>query len=147
MSLIPTKEAVIGQFINGRNAAFDFLQLATNHGGTVFGWIDSDGHLQGSLKEGLGTGTILGTIATNQVAVGTGVDTIGGSGALTFNPLFNLLTIGDSNQVILSVPASGALSISTDDGTGNGIIALGSGFTTGFSISRVAGVYTTVINA
>jgi hypothetical protein len=58
MSLIPTKEAVIGQYINGRNAAFDFLQLATNHGGTVFGWIDSDGHLQGSLKDGLGTGTV-----------------------------------------------------------------------------------------
>jgi hypothetical protein len=94
-----------------------------------------------------GTSGIGGSIALNQIAVGSGVNTIGGSSALTFNPLINLLTIGDSNQVILSVPASGALSISTSDGTGNGIIALGSGFTTGFSVQRSGGVYTTVINA
>ena len=55
MGLIPTKESIIGQFINGRNAQDDFLQLADNHGGTVFGWIDSDGHLQGSLLPSAGT--------------------------------------------------------------------------------------------
>jgi hypothetical protein len=49
MGTSPTKEAIIGQFVNGRNAQDDFLQLADNHGGTVFGWIDAAGHLQGSL--------------------------------------------------------------------------------------------------
>lgn len=145
MSLIPTKESVIGQYINGRNAAFDFLQLADNHGGTVFGWIDALGHLQGSLKEGLGTGNIIGTIAANQVAVGTGADTIGGSSALTFAS--NTLTIGDSNQFIETIPIAGALLIQTNNGSGDGQIILGSGLSVGFSVTRVAGIYSTVINA
>jgi hypothetical protein len=54
MALFPTKESVIGKFVNGRNAQDDFLQLADNHGGTVFGWIDAAGHLQGSLLFGTG---------------------------------------------------------------------------------------------
>ena len=54
MSLIPTQEAIIGTFINGRNSTLDFLQLKDNHGGNIFGWIDSDGHLQGSLLFGTG---------------------------------------------------------------------------------------------
>jgi hypothetical protein len=54
MTTTPTKEAIIGTFINGRNAQDDFLQLASNRGGTVFGWIDANGHLQGSLLQGTG---------------------------------------------------------------------------------------------
>ena len=46
----PTKEAIIGTFINGRNAQDDFLQLATNHGGTVFACIDYQGILQGTYE-------------------------------------------------------------------------------------------------
>jgi hypothetical protein len=54
MALFPTTESVIGKFINGRNATDDFLQLASNRGGNVFGWIDAEGHLQGSLLFGVG---------------------------------------------------------------------------------------------
>lgn len=49
MGTQPTKEAIIGTFIIGRNDSLDFLQLATNNGGNVFGWIDSGGFLRGTL--------------------------------------------------------------------------------------------------
>jgi hypothetical protein len=49
MGINPTQKAVIGTYINGRNSEDDFLQLATNDGGKIFGWIDAQGILQGSL--------------------------------------------------------------------------------------------------
>ena len=49
MGLNPTAKAVIGTFVNGRNSTDDFLQVASSQGGTVFGWIDSNGIPQGSL--------------------------------------------------------------------------------------------------
>lgn len=45
---VPTKNSIIGQFVNGRNSQDDFLQLATNNGGTVFAWIDYSGHFNGT---------------------------------------------------------------------------------------------------
>lgn len=48
MGINPTQKSIIGQFINGRNATDDFLQLATNNGGTVFAWIDAGGILRGT---------------------------------------------------------------------------------------------------
>jgi hypothetical protein len=56
MGVTPTQHAIIGQYINGRNATDDFLQLATNYGGNVFGWIDSTGTLRGTLASGIGGG-------------------------------------------------------------------------------------------
>lgn len=76
----PTKEAIIGTFINGRNAQDDFLQLANNHGGTVFAWIDYQGKLQG-------------TFATSSVPAGSNTQiqfnnngVFGADSSLTFNP-------------------------------------------------------------
>ena len=82
MGLNPTAKAVIGTFVNGRNSTDDFLQVASSQGGTVFGWIDSNGIPQGSLaasSSGIG-----GSIAATQIAVGTGSNTIGGSSNLTY---------------------------------------------------------------
>lgn len=52
MGSSPTEKSIIGTFINGRNSQDDFLQLANNHGGTVFGWIDADGVRRGTLAGG-----------------------------------------------------------------------------------------------
>jgi hypothetical protein len=77
VGLVPTPKTVIGQFVNGRNAGDDFLQLVDSHGGNVLGWIDANGVLQGSLAAG--GGTIAGSIAATQIAVGSGANTIAGS--------------------------------------------------------------------
>ena len=47
MSSTPTKTAIIGTFINGRNSTNDFLQLAADNGANVFCWIDAEGVLWG----------------------------------------------------------------------------------------------------
>jgi hypothetical protein len=81
MGLVPTPRSIIGQFINGRNAKDDYLQLADNHGGNIFGWIDSDGHLQG-------------TLATSNEPSGSNTDvqvnylgSIYGDSGFTYNPV------------------------------------------------------------
>jgi hypothetical protein len=80
-----TKEAIIGQYINGRNATDDFLQLADNHGGTVFGWIDADGHLQGSLLFGTTS-----TLTAGEVGFGSVTNTITGDPSFTFSTIIGL---------------------------------------------------------
>jgi hypothetical protein len=47
MGSTPTKTAIIGTYINGRNSTNDFLQLAVDNGGNVFAWIDANGVLWG----------------------------------------------------------------------------------------------------
>lgn len=88
MGLVPTPKSIIGQYINGRNAQDDFLQLANNHGGTVFGWIDADGHLQGSLLFGLGGVTSFNSLTGAIVlAAGTGI---------SLTPVGNTITINST---------------------------------------------------
>jgi hypothetical protein len=53
MGLTPSQKSILGTFINGRNATDDFIQFANNHGGAIFGWIDANGNLQGSLLQGV----------------------------------------------------------------------------------------------
>lgn len=90
----PTKKAIIGTCINGRNAQDDFLQLATNHGGTVFGWIDAAGHLQGSLLSGAGTpGGSDTDIQFNDGGI------LGGSGAFTFNKTTDQFVLTQGNTL------------------------------------------------
>ena len=102
----PTKEAIIGTFINGRNAQDDFLQLASNRGGTVFGWIDAAGHLQGSLLQG--TGTPGGNNTDIQFNDG---GTLGGSDAFSFNKTtsqFTLIQSGSLTPVgLMSIQGAG----------------------------------------
>jgi hypothetical protein len=83
MGLNPTAKAVIGTFVNGRNSTDDFLQVASSQGGTIFGWIDANGVLQGTLASSA-TG-IGGAIASGQVAIGTAPNVIGGTNNLTYN--------------------------------------------------------------
>ncbi len=71
-----------------------------------------------------GTGTIMGTIAANQVAHGTGVDTIGGSDSFTWDNALNELIINGST----SIGHSGVPAVSLDmrgyfyqEGTTNGV--------------------------
>jgi hypothetical protein len=85
MGLVPTaKPPVIGQFANGRNATDDFLQLASSKGGTVFGWIDSDGKLQGTLAS-TGVTSINGLTGTIVLAAGTNVTLVPSGNTLTIN--------------------------------------------------------------
>lgn len=85
MGLVPTaKPPVIGQFANGRNATDDFLQLASSKGGTVFGWIDSDGKLQGTLATS-GVMSINGLTGTVTLAAGTNVTLTPSGNTLTIN--------------------------------------------------------------
>lgn len=76
----PTKNAVIGQYVNGRNAQDDFLQLADNHGGTVFAWIDYQGILRGSFAQGL-PGGVNTDVQYNDGGV------LGGDSGFTYNKL------------------------------------------------------------
>lgn len=123
MGTQPTKEAIIGTYINGRNAQDDFLQLATNHGGTVFGWIDSNGHLQGSLLVGTGGGGTPSGSDTDIQFNNNGV--FGGNSGFTFvyadavapvlTPLgtVNISASGNDNNPIIELFGTGT-------GPGNG---------------------------
>jgi hypothetical protein len=123
MSLIPTKESVIGTFINPRRATNDFLQLQDSQGGTIFGWVDSDGHLQGSLLSGI-TG-IGGSIASGQIAVGSGVNVISGSAALTFSG--GSLIVNATNSISLNNSGANGTSISDSGGGGLNVLTSGGG--------------------
>lgn len=79
---VPTKNAVIGQFVNGRNAQDDFLQLANNHGGTVFAWIDYLGNLNGTFASIATPGGNNKDVQYNNNGV------LGGSDLFTFVPNF-----------------------------------------------------------
>lgn len=102
MGLVPTQRAVIGKFINGRNATDDFLQLADNHGGTVFGWIDADGIRQGSLAGGGGGGgvTSLNTLTGDIIiAAGTNISIVPSGNTLTINSVGTISGTIASTQV------------------------------------------------
>jgi hypothetical protein len=86
MSGTPTVKSIIGTYINGRNSTDDFLQLATNHGGTVFGWIDSDGKLQGTLANSV-------VASLNGL---TGAITLAAGANITITPSGNTLTIAST---------------------------------------------------
>src|SRR5882724_7666424 len=97
MGLVPTKQTIIGRYINGRNSADDFLQLANNHGGSVFGWIDANGNLQGSLLQGLQSTP--GGVNTSVQFNNSGV--FGGDSQFTWDSVNKTLTVsnsGASNQ-------------------------------------------------
>jgi hypothetical protein len=98
-----------------------------------------------SCGPGGGGGSIGGTCAANQVAVGSGVNTISCSNALTF--LGNILSIGNSTNFIQTIPASGNFNIYFNDGTNNGTLCIGSNSVCGFTMQRVANVFSTAINA
>jgi hypothetical protein len=83
MGLVPTVRSVIGTFINGRNAKDDFLQLADNHGGTIFGWIDSDGVRQGSLAGGVTS--LNGLTGVLNLVAGTNVSLVPSGTNITIN--------------------------------------------------------------
>jgi|SRR5665213_597590 len=80
----PTKEAIIGTFINGRNAQDDFLQLASNRGGTVFAWIDYLGNLQGTFAN-TGVTSLNSLTGAVTLAAGTNVTLVPSGNTLTIN--------------------------------------------------------------
>ena len=98
--------------------------LALTGAGTTSQFIDGTGALQT-----VTTGTIEGSIAVNQIAVGTAADTIGGSSSLTFsealggltvttgatgiNPLINLASTTKS----ISLKVASNLQLTIDGGT------------------------------
>jgi hypothetical protein len=109
MGLTPTKEAIIGQFINGRNAQDDFLQLASNRGGTVFGWIDADGLLQGTLSSisgltGAPGGLLIIPTATTEPTLSVSAKGTTGSTGYTYRVIARkgVLPIGDSGAVAIT---------------------------------------------
>ncbi len=81
----PTKNSIMGKFINGRNAQDDFLHLVENHSGNVFGWIDYTGTPQGTLATGGAVG-----LPTGQIAFGSVTNTVTGSSNFTFDPTIGL---------------------------------------------------------
>ncbi len=85
MGLVPTQKAVMGTFINGRNAIDDFLQFATNNGGTVFGWIDSTGVSRGTLSPVAGLWNVISKTSTYAAVAGDVVlaNTTGGGFTIT----------------------------------------------------------------
>lgn len=89
----PTKESIIGTYINGRNAQDDFLQLATNHGGTVFAWIDYQGFLQGTFATAA-------NLAVGEVGFGSSTNT------LTGDPEFKWDNVGEVLNLINQTPAT-----------------------------------------
>lgn len=92
----PTKEAIIGTFINGRNAQDDFLQLATNHGGTVFAWIDYQGILQGTFATA-------SNLAAGEVGFGSSTNTLIGDPGLTWDNVGeNLVVSSGTNSAIVN---------------------------------------------
>lgn len=103
----PTKEAIIGTFINGRNAQDDFLQLATNHGGTVFAWIDYQGILQGTFANSLPGGNNT-DIQFNDSGV------LGGSDNFTYNKSTQMVSLLSGNLVL----SAGTLSITAGSTAG-----------------------------
>lgn len=111
MSSVPTQKAVFATLVNGRNSQDDFLQLATNHGGTVFGWIDAAGILQGTLANS-GVGSLNGLTGAITLAAGTNV---------TLMPSGTTITIGSTPFVyvgtLAGIPATatvGQLAFITD---------------------------------
>lgn len=83
----PTKEAVIGTFVNGRNAQDDFLQLKSSMGGNIFAWIDYLGNLQGTFASGLPGG------ANTDVQFNDG-GVLGGDSQFTWNKITETLALG-----------------------------------------------------
>src|ERR1700676_2045352 len=89
MGLIPTKDAVIGTYMNQRRATDDFLQLQNSQGANIFGGIDSDGHLQGSLLSGISAGVTSINSLSGIVTLAAGTNT-------TIVPTGNTLTINST---------------------------------------------------
>ncbi len=137
MGLTPTKEAIIGQFINGRNANDDFLQLATNNGGVIFGWIDSAGHLQGSFLQGLPL-PVPGGADTNVQINSAGV--FYGDSGFTYNKSTQMVQLTGPETLINPTAASSGNNnsspiLSLSGNTWNGAASV----VTGFQIQTVAG--------
>jgi hypothetical protein len=75
--------------------------LALTGAGTTSQFIDGTGALQT-----VTTGTIEGSIAVNQIAVGTAADTIGGSSSLTFSGALGLNMNTGANDAIVNLSSS-----------------------------------------
>ncbi len=97
MGNTPTEQSVIGQFINGRNAQDDFLQLADNHGGTVFAWIDSAGVFHGTFTTGFAAAGSSGQLQFNNAGV------FGADSNLTWDNTNKILDVSGTS-VLLSAP-------------------------------------------
>lgn len=78
--------------------------------GTVGQVMTTDGAGQASWTTVSGGGGISGTIAANEVAFGTGVDTVGGSAALTFNSGTQNLVVGDLSPHAITIGPYGYVS-------------------------------------
>jgi hypothetical protein len=111
---VPTKAS---QNVWKTEGGQDFIQFVSQTG-TVESWIDSTGTGQGNLAGG----GITGTIAAGQIAVGSGVNTIGGSASLTFSAGFLEaaatagidITDASSSGVTISETSTGKVFIRAD---------------------------------
>jgi len=109
MGATPTQRAVIGQFINGRNATDDFLQLASSMGGTVFGWIDSNGVLQGSLATGTPGGLLVNPPLASSLT--PAIVTVGTAGSTSYS--YQVI----ARKGILNMVTSNIVTIATGNAT------------------------------
>lgn len=150
----PTKEAVIGTFINGRNAQDDFLQLKSSMGGNIFAWIDYQGNLQGTFATGLPGGSDT-DVQFNQGGVFGGnagfsydysagvapaltkiatlsISAPGNSDTAPILELFGIGTGGDYGSYIFLTPTTGAGNTGSTRGT---VGLIGMDQTGGFGVS------------